>query len=107
MAIIDGSVPVRKGEPGMFVRAPVDGLIVKTLTLLEPPFVTYNNCPDGSTATEVGPVPAENGEPGIGVKAPDELLMVNAETLFEPWFATNTNLPVGSIVIESGSVPTG
>src|SRR5713226_2802008 len=72
------------GEPGTGVRAPLSASMVNAETSLESMFVTYTNCPEGSTVTETGPPPAGKGEPRTGVRAPVAASMVNAETLFGP-----------------------
>ena len=68
VVIVWGFIPVGKGEPLISVNAPLVGSIRYTETTSGAWFVTYANCPEGSTTTDVGP-PVGNGL-GSGVRAP-------------------------------------
>jgi len=77
-----GVVPAANGDPLTSVNAPVARLMLNTETLFEPPFATYKNRPEKSTAISFGPVPAVKGEPASGDKAPVDGSIEYAETLF-------------------------
>jgi hypothetical protein len=99
-----------KGDPLSTLRTPVTGVMLNAETVAASPFVTYRNCPEGSTSSAVGlvelPPPVLTGEPTT-VKAPVEELIVKVETVPLPLLATYRKLPVGSIATPVGDVPTG
>lgn len=90
--------PVRKGDPGTGVKAPVLVLIEKAERLPEFWFVTNKNLWAESTARNSAPEPAAKGEP-VTAERPPELLTAKAEMLPEPEFATKAKLVVGPAAI--------
>jgi len=84
VATAPGTFPAANGDPLTSVNAPLAELMVNTETLFEPPFATYKNLPEKSTATSFGPVPAAVGEPARGARAPVGGSIEYAVTLFAP-----------------------
>src|SRR5271155_4178006 len=103
---------MKKGEPEISVGTPVVGLMLNTVTALQPLSATYRNCPDGPNASPNGcalhsssSTLMKKGEPAIGVSAPVTASALNTESVLEPWLVTNTNCPVAPTTIPKGWVP--
>ena len=67
--VLVAAVLVAKGDPGIWVRAPV-GVIAKTDTVLVEALVTNIKCSAESMVKEEGDMPTVKGDPATGWRVP-------------------------------------